>query len=254
MGLCSSQPQRRQVLHRQASHKALLSGLALKFPKVRRAMKNVKKVFESARVDMDVEFITADRLRPCLEALGASKMTEEEIHELFKTSDLDKSKEISWREFIIAVGVGFYLKTDKDSPEAKQAPQFVENQAGFRVIEEAFKKIDVDNSGEVDAAELKEALFDVAGGSNSSEILEARFAELDFNADGSIEFPEFMYGFANWVGIVDDDEDDDSDSDEQELHNGELADEEEFKKQQAEQEAREAAQEDEDDDSNNNDN
>lgn len=92
---------------------------------------------------------------------------------------------------------------------------FNEIARGFRVVQKAFQDIDEDHSGFVDLSEMKKALFaatssaGAAGaktGKDDPTLLEARFAELDFNGDGGVNFPEFMYGFVSWVGFNDEEE------------------------------------------------
>ena len=53
----------------------------------------------------------------CLPGSGTSdetglKLTQDEIDKLFKLSDLDDSKSISFREFLIALAAGYFLKSD----------------------------------------------------------------------------------------------------------------------------------------------
>lgn len=91
------------------------------------------------------------------------------------------------------------------------ATSFYEIARGFRVVQKAFQDIDEDHSGFVDLSEMKKALFATSSGSNAKgkddpTLLEARFAELDFNGDGGVNFPEFMYGFVSWVGFNDEEE------------------------------------------------
>lgn len=212
MGCCNSTPTRvakeRQQHKRQASHLGIFSGLALKFPLVRKAFRNVKEAFEQEmknRQGAD-STITAAQLGQVLKAMGAHDLTDQDIRELFTLSDLDGSKSISFREFLIAIAVGYYLRKGLD-PSKEHAPHFVENYKGFKVIQDAFDKIDSDHGGTVDVLELKQALFDVAEGEEDNEILEARFKELDFDGSDSITFPEFLYGFANWVGVTDGEDD-----------------------------------------------
>ena len=167
----------------------------------------MKTAFELYTSAQDVRVITIDKLGPVLTALGAHDLSPDDIQKLFKLSDLDGSKTISFREFLIAIAMGYYLRDDIDA-EKEQSPNFMENRKGFRVIQDAFNKIDADHGGTVDPLELKQALFDVADGEESKEILENRFKELDFNGDRRIELPEFVYGFANWVGVTEDADDD----------------------------------------------
>jgi Ca2+-binding EF-hand superfamily protein len=150
----------------------------------------------------DMEAITLDKLHSILCMIGEKKQwTNEEVLDLFHLADLDKSKTISFREFLIAIAIGYFLKVE-DSTD----PTFLEIQRGFKVVQDAFKEMDTDNSNSVDAAELKKALFDTVLDTNSpmaaknhQELLEKRFAELDFDHDGDIYFTEFLFGFVGWV-------------------------------------------------------
>lgn len=170
---------------------------------------------------------------------GHKVFTEEEVKELFKISDLDSSKTISFREFLIAAAIGYFLK-DPASFETAATSEFLEIQRGFRAVEKAFKEMDVDHSNSVDVNELKKALFATtnerkshktkadehseneiahsdqlpshtsnpsmaANPPSEADILELRFKELDFDGDGDIYFPEFLYGFVAWVGFDEDD-------------------------------------------------
>lgn len=144
MGLCSSSSDV-QPLHANATEKKThrdagpLSGLALSFPYVRKTYNNVKRVFE-ARAGKDEE-VDPSKMGEMLRELGAKHITEEQIHELFNSSDLDESKAMSWREFLIAVGTGVYLN-DHVNEEDSDDPQFKENRKGFQVAQKAFQKID----------------------------------------------------------------------------------------------------------------
>lgn len=184
---------------------AKLAGLALKFPYVKKAFKNVKIVFEKHVVDKERNMVTMDKLGHLLQDLGAKNLSQQDLQSLFSMSDLDHSKNISFREFLIAVGVGYYLKEGNNAADSED-PHFEETRKGFLVVRETFNAIDTDRGGFVDVQELKRALFQTAGGDQSKEILDARFKELDFDGDGGIYFPEFLYGFAAWVGMDDDDD------------------------------------------------
>ena len=65
--------------------------------------------------------------------------------QLFRISDLDGSKSISFREFIIAVAIGYYLKPGVETQA--DDPNFQENRRAFKVVQDAFNKIDADGGG-----------------------------------------------------------------------------------------------------------
>lgn len=71
------------------------------------------------------------------------------------------------------------------------------------MVKKAFNDMDADKGGSIDIPELKSALFATAN-SDNADVLEARFKELDFDGDGDIMLPEFLYGMVSWVGFADD--------------------------------------------------
>eukprot|EP01083_Nonionella_stella_P230609 815007_1 len=116
-------------------------------------------------------------------------------------ADLDSSHAIEFREFLICAALECFLKDVKNDHA-----EFKKVQDGFKVIETAFRLIDDDNSGTIDIDELKGALFETSMGDQT--VVEERMHELDFDDDKNIEFQEFIYGFAAWVGFENDDIDD----------------------------------------------
>jgi Ca2+-binding EF-hand superfamily protein len=110
---------------------------------------------------------------------------------------MDGNATLSFREFLVSMAIGYYLTHQSEDANFRKI------QKGFRVVQKAFNDMDVDKGGSIDAKELKAALFATASGSDT-ELLEKRFTELDFDGDGDILLPEFMYGMVSWVGFADD--------------------------------------------------
>jgi len=63
-----------------------------------------------------------------------------------------------------------------------------------------------DPTAQIDVAHFKAALFGTVTHSNTIELLEARFNELDLDNSGKIDFAEFACGLMKWTGIDEDDE------------------------------------------------
>jgi Ca2+-binding EF-hand superfamily protein len=267
--------------------------------------------------EFDKQAITQDKLKDVLQVIASHKQfTDDEVKSLFALSDLDGSATISFREFLIVVACGYFLKVDpsKDADAAADT-SFMSIRKGFKAIEDAFNEMDEDKSGTVDASELKRALFEstpapamqsagsispvlaqhtigspssnsaatpeivaaaarqhrkrnsldaaprrsstqnanaalggttsatpttgqgaIAAGAaasgvgtpqlqhrrtrsqslataqqtaetNHAALMAKRFAELDFNEDGSVELGEFIFGIVSWVSFMDDDDD-----------------------------------------------
>lgn len=195
---------------RRPSNRGMMAKFALQFPVIEKSFKAVRKTFKKNSVD-DGHTIPAEKLRTALEQCGETRsLSDDEIAALFNQADLDKSRTISFREFLVCIALGHFLRREID------APQFRMIQRGFKVIQHAFQEMDSDGGGTVDIKELREALSDAPGASmeptvrKRDAVLEARFKELDIDGDGKVSFPEFVYGLAHWVGM-DDDDDDDSD-------------------------------------------
>ena len=107
----------------------ILGGVALKFPAIRKSFKHVKAAFEAHTSTKEV---TVEKLLPILKSMGATHLTAPAVNKLFTLSDLDGSKAISWREFLIVTATGYYLRPDRaPSPNADQS--FAEIMHGFMV-------------------------------------------------------------------------------------------------------------------------
>ena len=177
----------------------MLNALALQFPVINRSFQTVWVAFEAHHSSGDGirEMVTYDHLGDVLRAIATEKQfTDEEVKELFHVSSLTSTEELSFKEFIIAMAMGYYLKVESEDEEFRKISR------GFKVVEKAFHDIDADGGGTIDAAELKEALF--ATSQENEDVLEMRFKELDFDGDGDISLPEFIFGMVSWVGFADD--------------------------------------------------
>lgn len=210
----SGQPKRR------TSNNGMMSRLALRFPLIRASFLAVYNAFTHYILERSIKItkyrgalirplelkVTASSLADILQHLVHKNFSDAETIELFALADLSGSHVIHFREFLIVVAMGYFLK----QPLAELTPEEQEVARGFRVVAEAFEEMDSDHSGTVNAGELKNALFSTSASTFSTAVLEARLAELDFNHDGDIAFPEFLYGIVSWVGF-DTNEDDPDD-------------------------------------------
>lgn len=166
-----------------------------KFPHIRKAFDLIQEEWTKFSEGKE-KVITRESLGDALTAICKKDFTDEEVSKLFDESDLDHSKTIAFREFLIAVSIGYFINVESEDA------QVLNIQKGILATKDAFDMIDTDGGGAIDHKELKEALFDSIG--SDAEILEQRFKELDFNHDSSIEFPEFVYTLISWVGCMDD--------------------------------------------------
>ena len=80
---------------------------------------------------------------------------------------------------------------------------------------EAYVLFDADASGTIEKEEVLGMVAEKGpgkGGTMASALLsQERWAELDWDSDGTITFVEFLYAFEAWVGVDDEDEDSEDD-------------------------------------------
>ena len=132
-------------------------------------IENLKKVFKSFDKCSDGQ-ITYDELKQGLIQFNNTKLTENEIKDLFSQIDVDQNGKIDYTEFIAAtVQESNYNKKEK--------------------IFEAFSMFDKDNSGFITKDEILNALK--AQKSQEKEI-EKYIQDVDKNGDGKIDYKEFV--------------------------------------------------------------
>jgi len=128
-------------------------------------------------------------------------MTNDEISKAL-TSATIKQGESTLRFKHLIIAVGEILKADEDGLKpSNNNENYTEVVSGFKTIRAMFSAIDEDGSGEISLAEFTEAFSDLSHGDDIG-IQEKRMAELDFNKDKEISYPEFCVGLSIWVGFV----------------------------------------------------
>ena len=132
-------------------------------------IENLKKVFKSFDKCSDGQ-ITYDELKQGLIQFNNTKLTENDIKDLFSQIDVDQNGKIDYTEFIAAtVQESNYNKKEK--------------------IFETFSMFDKDNSGFITKDEILNALK--AQKSQEKEI-EKYIQDVDKNGDGKIDYKEFV--------------------------------------------------------------
>lgn len=110
---------------RQASHTGLISQLALKFPLIQSTLNSVHAHFNKYLQKND--HVSVENLKDIM-ALTGSNMTDDEVTNLFNLSGVEKNNTISYREFLVAIGIGYFLNEKNAGDE-----QFQRIKSGFKV-------------------------------------------------------------------------------------------------------------------------
>lgn len=189
---------RKEKNSRRGTKSGVMTQIAMSFPKIRRSFTACQKVF--ARHAGDRGWVPKKEIKDILIELGANEdsLTDEEIEKILNKSNLDGDDKIDFKEFVIAAAVGCFLPNSQNTQQL-----FLQIRDGFVCVQDAFKKIDKDESGQIDKDELRSAFLSM----RQDDLIEERLKELDFNGDNCIEFPEFIFGMCSWVGVDDEIED-----------------------------------------------
>ena len=119
--------------------------------------------------------IDTSELKDVLTALGQSA-TEEELEKLIKIADTDGSGDIDFLEFVVLVA--HKMKSDNDTQDRAKN------------IKLAFQVFDSNNSGSIDAQEMKRVMVNLGEPMKLSEVEEI-VKEFDLDGNGQIDLDEF---------------------------------------------------------------
>jgi len=184
----------------------------LKFPKIKKAYQHLFKGWCSATGKSCKEGASAadifnleGPLQKASEALSSAdiSMTTDQILKALENeaaSPRGNGSTLRFKDIILAIC--WTLKENGSLEQAGDSAKYGEIISGFNIVKDMFAQIDVDGSGEISLQEFTETFADLSHGDDNSTT-EIRMAELDFNNDREISYPEFCVGMSVWVGFVD---------------------------------------------------
>jgi len=163
--------QNQQAMIASKDDEAALNMNALELtPEEKKRKAELKEVFEVFDVSGDGE-VDEDELGDLMIALGI-ELDDEEKAQLMAEFDEDKSGSISFDEFFM------YMRRRQTPGDPK------------KLVEDIFKFIDADGSGEVTAQEFKDVINGLKTGMSEEEIM-GLVREIDTSGDGTISIDEF---------------------------------------------------------------
>lgn len=196
--------------------------ILLKFDKLRVVLGYVKQIFNEFASDGKLD---TKGLQSCMKRLNAG-LTLEEIMDLFDFVDVQASNVITIKEFLVALTVGIVLDVlpalagPSGAPPAGggpgEKPALKRSVSGFmghsneikemlNLIVSAYLIFDPDGKGFIERASVEKMLDEQSKGpkgtGNNAMLSQQRWNEMDWDANGTIDFAEFVYAFASWVDI-----------------------------------------------------
>lgn len=184
-----------------------LNSMILKFPKIDEALEQVRGVFKKYDEDGNGS-IDLGELSGCLKELHVN-LSEEEVKAYYAESDMDSSRGIELKEFIVVLALVYLVGTGAGTCEASGSRMGLpELEAAFETIADCFVLLDRDGDGYVSKKEMIYAINEGSPGSSKTgdKLGVKRFEEMDWDRDGNISFKEFLFAFTSWVGLEQEEE------------------------------------------------
>ena len=201
--------------------------IVLKLPLVGEKFSKISKVFREFDTDNNGTIDYAE-LSEALVRLGATDISPELSKEIFQSSDMYSNSELTFKEFIVCLALGYLLEVipvsedeDTESLTAITVADRTALQEAFAVAADCFLLFDEDASGTITIDEMETTLASMGmssptkrtqkrSGSNTNSsttspaseftlLSQERFKELDWDEDGSITFKEFLFAFVGWT-------------------------------------------------------
>lgn len=213
-----------------------LASIIMKFRKLKHALDLVKTAFlANATPDGTLNF------KGLMDSMTMvhGHMTEEEVRTVFDFVDLDESLSISMKEFLVALCVGYCLedvpildetKTNEHHqklPVRSSSAKVISTKSAASIHDEvstmldliihAYILFDPDGKGVIEKQALANVLGNQQSGGASATtksthtggmVTENKWNEMDWDANGFIDFAEFVFSFASWVDLDEELEDD----------------------------------------------
>ncbi|KAG7258722.1 hypothetical protein CRUP_030915 [Coryphaenoides rupestris] len=123
----------------------------------------------------------------------------DELADAFKEFDYDQDGYLNYKDVAECMRTMGYMPTEMELLEIDftelMGPRMMGETAdmlGLKELQSAFVQIDLDGDGRINPEEMKEALKTLLGEKLKKGELEEILKELDVNADGDIDFEEFV--------------------------------------------------------------
>mmetsp|Transcript_54959 Transcript_54959/g.108542 ORF Transcript_54959/g.108542 Transcript_54959/m.108542 type:complete len:282 (+) Transcript_54959:55-900(+) len=191
--------------------------ILLKFDKLRVVMGYIKTMFNDVAKDGHLDHVGLENI---MKRLGVN-MSLDEMLDLFDFINVQEQKTISIKEFLVALTIGMVLdaipalvapeehmeKNHGDVPVERSISGFLGHQAEVKemlnLIVCAYLLFDPVGKGYIERSGIEKMLEEHgSGGAHNNAVLsQQRWAEMDWDANGTIDFAEFVFSFSSWVDV-----------------------------------------------------
>eukprot|EP01038_Epipyxis_sp_PR26KG_P006207 gene6207-8550_t len=193
--------------------------ILLKFDKMRLVLGYVKNVFNQVATEGVLDH---EGLEMTMKRLDVN-MNLEDILDLFDFIDVRQNHAISIKEFLVALTIGMVLDVipalavppkslkDGEVPDRLIKRSFSgllghqgEIKEMLNLIVSAYLIFDPQGKGYIERKSVTELLGEHGQKGSNAMLSQQRWDELDWDANGAIDFAEFVFTFTSWVAIDED--------------------------------------------------
>jgi len=179
----------------QSSVKSVAS-LLMKLPKIADGFEELRTVFAKYANNDQPPSLSVDKLKGVSDEMG-NTIPDALWNQVVQEVDLDKSMTITFSEFVVFKTLIYLFDPFSD----------LNNKGNFgtsvSIVVDAFMFFDLNKDGLL----VKEEVLDTVGNEpkegSSAAVASALFKDMDWDANGSITFVEFLFACEKWTGILD---------------------------------------------------
>mmetsp|Transcript_12455 Transcript_12455/g.20238 ORF Transcript_12455/g.20238 Transcript_12455/m.20238 type:complete len:247 (-) Transcript_12455:323-1063(-) len=199
----------------KSGHTMTFEKILLSFGRLRTVLGFIRGLFmEKSAGKSGLQF---EGLKVALEVLHGP-MEKQQVVQLFDFVDIDDSKEIEYKEFLVALTTGHVLGTiSPDDNFDHKANITLEDGSSttsdeiknvLNLIVSAYLLFDPNGRGFIERNSVGNMIDEGNGkGKTTNAMLsKERWDEMDWDSNGTIDFAEFVFAFSSWVDINEDDE------------------------------------------------
>jgi len=193
--------------------------ILLKFDKLRVVLGYVKQIFHEFATEGKLDH---DGLLSTMKRLNVN-MSLQDILDLFDFIDVQAQNVVTIKEFLVALTIGMVLDAipalSNPSSADQGKPQLKRTLSGFNghnheikemlnLIVSAYLIFDPEGKGYIERGSVERMLEEHGkkAGKNHAMLSQQRWNEMDWDANGTIDFAEFVFAFTSWVDIDNDEE------------------------------------------------
>mmetsp|Transcript_934 Transcript_934/g.3018 ORF Transcript_934/g.3018 Transcript_934/m.3018 type:complete len:231 (+) Transcript_934:72-764(+) len=175
------------------ANKSNLNRYVLQFPSVREGFESLRSSFGKFDTNADGALDYSEFKNACRELNWS--ISQQTLEDIFLEADMDHSKSIDFKEFVIIVSCVLLLSSNTEALENSKLRQAID------IVVDTFMLFDGDGTGYIALEEVNKKMSEGGLGKETSSSNTLRFEEMDWDQNGKVSFIEFLFAMEGWVDL-----------------------------------------------------